>query len=82
MFPDFTKQVIEDSEQCFFTTAINDEMTCSKDGMFDFNGLELHICKYYPCSKIIELNKKFGINILKRKDYGKTIIRRRKEDNI
>ena len=53
----------EADEHCFFSTAINDEITCSKDGEFDFNGFESHICRHYPCNKIIEMNKKFGIDI-------------------
>lgn len=63
MFPDFIAQVFEADEKCFFTTAINDEITCSKDGEIDFNGFSLHECRHYPCDKIIEINKKFGIDI-------------------
>jgi len=82
MFPDFTTQIIEESNKCCFSTCISDEMTCCKDGDFDFNGFPVSRCKHYPCNRIIDLNKKFGIDILKRKDYGKTIGRRRKKDNI
>ncbi len=61
MFPDFIKQNFEGDEKCFFTTAISGEMTCSKDGMSDFNGFPEKICRHFPCEKIKELNKKFGV---------------------
>lgn len=60
MFPDFIGQTFEKDGECFFTTAISDQMTCSKDGMSDFNGFTLHECRHFPCEKIKELNKKFG----------------------
>ena len=60
MFPDFIKQTFEKDEKCFFTTAISGELTCSKDGMSDFNGFTIHECRQFPCEKIKKLNKKFG----------------------
>lgn len=63
MFPDFIKQTIEIDKCCYFSTGIDESITCSKVRNFDFNGLELHVCKHFPCEKVKEINKKFGFNI-------------------
>lgn len=61
MLPDFVKQVIEDDSICYFTTAIDDSIQCSKDANCDFNGFTINPCKHYPCLRIKELNLKYNI---------------------
>ena len=67
MIDDLVQKTIYESNHCIFTTAINDQLICSKDRNFDFNGIPIRMCIYYPCNRIIELNKSFEIDILNRK---------------
>lgn len=62
LFPDFITQVFESDQICFFSIDISGEISCSKDSIFDDNGFSLHTCTHFPCNRIKELNKKFGID--------------------
>jgi len=55
MFPDFINQILPEGSECCFTTSIDGNISCCKDGEFDFNGFAENICKHFPCEKFKNL---------------------------
>jgi len=47
---------ISESSKCYFSTGIDESLTCCKNGDFDFYGFPNKMCELYPCKKYIELN--------------------------
>lgn len=50
----------DDDIKCYFSTFVDETTTtCSRDGMFDFNGWPIKLCdKFDSCERIKEMNKK------------------------
>ena len=48
----------EHKEGCFFSSGIDDSITCSKDGVFDDLGFPVNSCDDFPCNVIIDLTRK------------------------
>jgi hypothetical protein len=46
-----------EKEKCVFSTDITDQITCCKDGEFDYYGFPINICAEYPCNKIKEIRE-------------------------
>ena len=44
----------EHKEGCFFSSGIDDSITCSKDGVFDDLGFPVNSCDDFPCKIIID----------------------------
>lgn len=38
-------------QKCYFSTSIDEELSCSTDGRFDEFGFPINICNDYPCKK-------------------------------
>lgn len=46
---------------CYFSTSIDENISCSPDDMFDEYGFSLHECENYPCKKMESDIKKYNI---------------------
>lgn len=55
--------------KCYFSSGIDDSLTCCKDGIFDDNGFPINRCPNYPCKRYKETRESV-IKGLERKGKG------------
>jgi len=53
-------------DKCYFSSGIDESLTCSKDGRFDNNGFPIIDCPKFPCDKYKDLVYKVAVDRLKR----------------
>ena len=51
-------------KKCYFSSGIDEGITCSHQPDFDFNGFPINPCEFFPCQKYKDLIEKMD-NFLK-----------------